>query len=157
VRTSTARAAVLLACALLPGAGCVDDLRPDIGPPVQELCLDEDSDPDTPVRFGRDIVEVLFARELTGCHQCHRPTAPTPLGFEVGGLDLTSATSLRGGGVVSGSDIVIPGRPCDSIIVQKISPAPPFGGRMPLNGPPFLTDEERQLIHDWVAEGALDN
>jgi hypothetical protein len=154
---SNARAASLLGCAaLFLTAGC-DDIRPDVGPPAQELCLDEDSDPDTPVRFTGDIIETIFARELTGCHQCHRPTAPTPLGFEVGGLDLTNATSLKAGGVVSGTDIVVPGRPCESIILQKVGPAPPFGGRMPLNGPPFLNDEERQLIHDWIAEGALDN
>lgn len=152
------RAVALLGCAAaLLCAGCVEDLRPDVGPATQEPCIDEDSDPDTPVRFGRDIVDVIFARDVTGCHQCHRPTAPTPLGFEVGGLDLSTATSLLAGGVVSGSDIVIAGRPCDSILVQKLSAGAPFGGRMPLNGPPFLNDEERQLIHDWIAEGALDN
>jgi mono/diheme cytochrome c family protein len=150
------RTAVLLGCVAL-GGGCVEDLRPDVGPPAQEVCIDEDSDPDTPVRFGQDIVDTIFARETTGCFQCHRPTAPTPLGFEVGGLDLSTATSLAAGGVVSGSDIVIPGRPCDSILFQKVGASAPFGGRMPLNGPPFLNDEERQLIHDWIAEGALDN
>jgi len=152
--TSRARAGALLGCALL--LGC-EELRPDVGPAVQDLCVDEDSDPGTSVQFGRDIVDGIFARDLTGCHQCHRPTAPTPLGFEVGGLDLTDAASLQEGGVVSGSDIVIPGRPCESILLQKVGAAPPFGGRMPLNGPPFLNDDERQLIHDWIAEGALDN
>ena len=64
---SSASAGALLGCALLLAAGC-DDLRPDVGPPAQELCLDEDSDPDSPVRFGRDIVDTIFAREITGCH-----------------------------------------------------------------------------------------
>jgi hypothetical protein len=150
-------AGALLACAAALAAGCVEDLRPDVGLPVGELCLDEDSDPDTPVRFQRDIVDGLFERDVTGCHECHRPDAPTPLGFEVGGLDLTSAITLRAGGVVSGSDIVVPGRPCESILFQKVGPAAPFGGRMPINGPPFLNDDERQLVHDWIAEGALDN
>lgn len=154
---SNATAGALLGCALLLGGGCIEDLRPDVGPPAQELCLDEDSDPETPVRFGRDIVDTIFLRETTGCHQCHTPTAPTPLGFEVGGLDLTDAPSTLAGGVVSGSNIVVPGRPCESILLQKVGAAAPFGGRMPLNGPPFLNDAERQLIHDWIAEGALDN
>jgi Planctomycete cytochrome C len=152
-----ARGRAALLGALLAAGGCIEDLRPDVGPAAQAPCVDEDSDPATEVRFGSDIVDTIFAREVTGCHQCHRPTAPTPLGFEVGGLDLSTATSLMAGGVVSGSDIVMPGRPCESILLQKVSPGPPFGGRMPLNGPPFLNDEERQLIHDWIAEGALDN
>jgi hypothetical protein len=152
---AVARAA--FGCAAALTAGCLEPIAPEVGPPAQELCLDADSDPDTPVRFGADIVDVLFAREETGCHQCHRPAAPTPIGFEVGGLDLSHRAALLGGGVVSGSDIVIPGRPCDSILLQKVGVAPPFGGRMPLSGPPFLTDDERGLIHDWIAEGALDN
>lgn len=149
-------AGALLGFAVLLAAGC-DELRPDVGPPTQELCLDEDSDPDTAVLFGRDIVGTIFTPGETGCHQCHRPDAPTPLGIEVGGLDLSDAASLLQGGVVAGSNIVIPGRPCDSVLLQKVGAAPPFGGRMPLNGPPFLNDDERQLIHDWIAEGALDN
>ena len=50
--------------------------------------------------------------------------------------------------MVSGSNIVVPGRPCESVLLQKVGSAAPFGGRMPLNGPPFLNDDERQLIHD---------
>ena len=71
-------ATALFGCAVALGGGCIEDLRPDVGPPAQELCLDEDSDPDTQVQFGRDIVDTIFARETTGCHQCHTPTAPTP-------------------------------------------------------------------------------
>ena len=150
------RSSAICIAAML-AAGCAEDLAPDVGMPTGELCLDEDSDPDTPVRFGEDIVGIVFEREMTGCYQCHRPAAPTPLGFEVGGLDLSTVNTLRAGGVVSGSDIVIPGRPCESILFQKVGLGAPFGGRMPLNGPPFLNDEERLLIHDWIAEGALDN
>jgi hypothetical protein len=56
--------------------------------------------------------------------------------------------------VISGERIVVPGNPCRSLIVEKVREYPSFGGRMPLNGPPFLTDEEIQLISDWIAEGA---
>jgi hypothetical protein len=38
--------------------------------------------------------------------------------------------------------------------VQKISAAPPFGARMPLDGPPFLSASQIQVISDWIAEGA---
>ena len=75
----------------------------------------------------------------------------------MGGLDLTSYATLREGGVVSETDIVVPGRPCDSVLVQKISGSPPFGARMPLGGPPYLSEDEQQLVRDWIAEGARDN
>jgi hypothetical protein len=61
------------------------------------------------------------------------------------------------GGFHSGAQIVVAGDPCASIMYQKLSDAPPFGSRMPLNGPPFWTDDELQLLHDWIAEGASDN
>jgi hypothetical protein len=38
-----------------------------------------------------------------------------------------------------------------------VGEAPPFGARMPLNGPPFLDERDRQLLADWIAEGADDN
>jgi hypothetical protein len=38
--------------------------------------------------------------------------------------------------------------------VRKTGPTPPFGFRMPLSGAP-LADEERQMVIDWIAEGAL--
>jgi hypothetical protein len=41
--------------------------------------------------------------------------------------------------------------------VQKTSNAPPTGNRMPSDGPPYLTPSERQLLSDWIAEGAHDN
>ena len=75
-------------------------------------------------------------------------------GFAVARLDLTSYAALRAGGATAGGDIVLPGTPCSSILWQKLSEGPPFGARMPLNGPPFLTDDQISLIHDWIAEGA---
>jgi len=53
--------------------------------------------------------------------------------------------------------IVVPGQPCASILYLKVDEAPPFGARMPLDGPPFWTEDEIQRLHDWIAEGAGDN
>ena len=64
---------------------------------------------------------------------------------------------MLAGGQNTGASIVVSGMPCDSLLWQKISPGPPFGARMPFNGPPFLSDEQRRLIGDWIAEGARDN
>ena len=48
-------------------------------------------------------------------------------------------------------------KPCESVIVQKLSLAPPFGARMPYNGPPYFTAAELTLVRDWIAEGARNN
>jgi hypothetical protein len=79
------------------------------------------------------------------------------VGIEVSGLDLSSFSKVMRGGNQSGPEIVIAGDPCNSILLQKVSAAPPFGSRMPSDGPPYLTPTERQLISDWILEGARDN
>lgn len=149
-----ALAVALAACAL--SSGCLDALEPEVGPPVRDICRNQDSDPDTDVSFSADILAGIFARPGS-CHDCHLPGAATPIGVEIGGLDLGSRATLLAGGTVSGADIVIPGQPCESILWQKVTAGPPFGARMPASGPPFLTPEQVQLISDWIAEGARDN
>ena len=137
-------------CCLL--AGCIADLGPEVGPPRRALCDDADSEPGTATDFQADVLPIL---EQNRCFDCHTPTGKTPFGFEVSGLDLSTRATLLAGGARSGTAIVIPGRPCDSILVQKVDGAPPFGGRMPLDGPPFLADREIQILGDWIAEGGL--
>jgi len=51
----------------------------------------------------------------------------------------------------------VAGRPCDSLLLQKLGPAPPFGSRMPMDGPPYLANEDLVQISDWIVEGANDN
>ena len=67
------------------------------------------------------------------------------------------AVSLTGQPEITGRKIVVPGDPCRSIILHKLSATPPFGARMPLDGPAYLSTEELLLVHDWIAEGAEDN
>lgn len=52
-----------------------------------------------------------------------------------------------------GTEIVVPGEPDQSPLVDKIEPNPEFGTRMPQGGP-FLSNEEINLIRTWIAEGA---
>ncbi|GAB4523664.1 MAG: hypothetical protein Tsb0020_42000 [Haliangiales bacterium] len=141
-----------------PLSGCLlDGVAPEVGEQLVDDCSNEDSDPGTPVDFQRDIVERIFMRDSTGCLQCHAPNAPSPIGFQIGQLDLSSYDELRAGGLIGRSQIVVPEFPCDSILLQKVTASPPFNARMPQNGPPYLADEEIQLIHDWIAEGARSN
>lgn len=141
-------------------AGCIgvlDPVDPAVGPPLTSRCTNEDSDPGTDVSFSRDIAPLIRGESgPVGCG-CHLPGSATPIGIEQSGLDLSSFASLRAGGNRSRANIVVAGRPCDSIIVQKTGEAPPVGARMPFDGPPFLSDAERQLVADWIAEGAGDN
>jgi hypothetical protein len=136
-------------------AGCAP-LEPDVGRLLAGTCDDTDTNPGVDVSFSADIRTIL-SRSPGGC-SCHVPTSGD-LGAAtlIVGLNLGSLESLREGGVTSGERIVVAGEPCASIMYQKVSEAPPFGSRMPLNGPPYLSVEDRQRLHDWIAEGAIDN
>lgn len=134
--------------ALLCG-GCLDNLGPDTGPPLRAACVDEDSDPATPVLFAADVKPAFVA-----CTRCHTPGGATPIGLQIGGLDLSSYASLRAGGVQSAAEIVVAGEPCSSVLIQKLGAGPPFGSRMPLDGPPYLDARTMLLVADWIAEGA---
>jgi len=111
-------------------------------------------------------IEPLFD---TNCIRCH---APGGIGFngtggnQNNGLDLTSGNSHAGlvnQPTFEAPDVpprwrVLPGEPDSSYIIQKISSASPkAGNRMPLDGPPFLSENEIQLIIDWIEEGAPNN
>jgi hypothetical protein len=150
--TPPLRLAGLLFAAL---AGCAR-IEPDVGPLLAGACDNADTDTTVSVSFSTQI-RPLLNRSPGGCG-CHMPTA-SGLGpaTQIVGLNLSSLALLRQGGVNSGAQIVVAGEPCASIIYQKTSEAPPFGSRMPLNGPPYMTPEEHQLLHDWIAEGAKDN
>lgn len=147
------RALVLLFAA----AGCLDVIGPDVGP-LASTSTDgstgcaSDSNPSLDISFEVDILGGVFRRG--GCDDCHTSDG---LGLRQSGLDLRSYTTLRTGGGRSGASIVIDRDPCASILVQKIEPGPPFGRRMPYNGPPYLSTTDIQLVRDWISEGARDN
>ena len=151
MRPRAPRYAMRALALLLLLAGCLDTIGPEVGPLQSARCVPDDSDPGTSLSYRLDIATIFATR----CFNCHSPSGPTPIGLEIGGLNLTSYASLRAGGTQSGADIVIPGDPCRSILYQKLGPGPPFGSRMPLNG--ILSDAALQKVHDWIAEGALDN
>jgi hypothetical protein len=147
-------AAVLTAAT---SASACDRIEPDVGPVQAGTCDPADSNPDVDISFSRHLVPVLTRADAEGGCSCHNPTSSFRIGVDLGGLSAASYDTLRQGGKNSGRDIIIPGDPCSSILVQKVSPAPPFGSRMPLFGPPFLSQDEQQAIRDWIAEGALNN
>lgn len=134
--------------------GCAQLVEPDVGPPLHAACTDTDHDPEHDVSFAARVEPVI---DEYHCRDCHTMTGKTPIGVTVSGLDLTSYETLRAGGTRSGADIVVPGKPCSSVLIQKLEAGPPFGSRMPLGGTAFVDDEDLALVADWIAEGAHDN
>ena len=141
-----------LALAALLLSACFDD--PDVGPPLAGGCKPDDSDPEVAVSFSQDIRPLFDRPGSEGGCGCHNSGG---IGVQLSGFDMSSFGVLMQGGEVSGREIVVPGDPCNSQLLQKLSASPAVGARMPLSGPPFFSADEERLVHDWIAEGALDN
>jgi hypothetical protein len=106
--------------------------------------------------------EIFATTDVAGrqaCVNCHTNVGRTP----AGGLNLTPAVaydqivnvaSARKPGAIR----VIPGDPENSYLVQKIEGrAGIVGLRMPVSGPPFLTDGQILILKRWIALGAQRN
>ena len=94
--------------------------------------------------FEKQIRPILVER----CQSCHGDQKPK------GGLRLTSrAMLLRGGDT---GPAVLPGKPEESLLVEKLSGNPSCGDRMPPVGDP-LSDELQTLVKNWIAQGAQNN
>ena len=146
IKTLLAAAA---ACAL---AACFDD--PDVGGLLAGQCDPADSNPNVDVSYNVQLRPLFDRPNAEGGCGCHNPGGP---GVQLSGFDMSSLSALRRGGESSGSEIVVAGDPCASVLTQKLGPAPATGARMPLSGPPYFTAEQIQLVADWIAEGAKDN
>lgn len=96
--------------------------------------------PDTTVSYSADI-QPIFNSRCVGCH----------VGAIQGGLRLDNYSFLLLGG--NSGPVVVPFEPDSSILVQRIEGILP---RMPLVGDP-LTQEQIDLIRQWIVEGAEDN
>ena len=148
--------ALVVGLGMVALGGC-DVLGPQTGP-LSVACNDTDSDPDQPVSFAMQI-RPLMDRSSTdptghGCLTCHYSTQPLHPCTDITGLDLATLGALRQGGVISGASIVIPGKPCESALVQKLQGDYFEGLQMPKDGPPYWSSDEIQLVIDWIAEGA---
>lgn len=93
--------------------------------------------------FAADVQPILTER----CTKCHSGQSPPR------GLWLDSYDQVMAGGAYR--PVVLPGNPDESEIVRRIkgSAIP----RMPLDGPPFLSDDQIAAIEAWIAAGAPNN
>lgn len=99
--------------------------------------------PGEPVTFAH--VERIFLRRCVECHSPAREGGP-PEGLRLDGL----------GRILAGGErlALVPGNPEASEILRRIEgTALP---RMPLDGPPWLSEAEIDLIRRWIAGGAMD-
>ena len=86
-------------------------------------------------------IQPIFNASCTSCHGGQS------------GVTLTSYdATMNSVGDQYQTEIVVPGEPDNSPLVDKIEPAPQFGTRMPQGG--SLSDEQINLIRQWITEGA---
>lgn len=137
--------------------GACSSLSPGVGPALV-ACADADSDPTQTVSFAKQIRPLMDRTNVDpnghGCIVCHYSTQPEHPCTDVSGLDVATLGALRRGGIVSGGNIIVPGKPCESALVLKLQGDYFTGLRMPKDGPPFWSDDEVQLVKDWIFEGA---
>jgi hypothetical protein len=157
MRAHHASLALAITVGLIGLASCIAELEPDVGDLRAGTCKQDDSDPAVDVSFKMAILPIFQRSGQQGGCSCHQPANRSTPGIDQSGLSLGSYAALMRGGNTSRSNIVLPGDPCGSILVQKVSNAPPTGARMPPGGPPFMSPEEIELLRDWIAEGAHDN
>lgn len=81
------------------------------------------------------------------CTLCHGTAKSS------GGLALNTHEALMKGG--KAGPAVVPKDPAKSELVKRIKGQKE--PRMPINGPPWLTDAETQTIENWIAAGASNN
>lgn len=98
-------------------------------------------EPSKPISF-KDSVAPILVKKCAGCHNAKKAA---------GGLDMTTFALLRKGGKTGGADIVTPGDPDGSQLIDLIRPD--GEPRMPYKQPALSTDEITTLEH-WVKQGA---
>jgi hypothetical protein len=148
---------VLLCAGAFGSSACLAEVEPDVGSLRAGTCVSKDSDAMLEVSFKDDVLPLFQRSGGQGGCTCHQPSNRSTPGIDQSALSLENYRSLLRGGNSSRENIVVAGDPCASVIVQKVSSAPPFGTRMPPSGPPFMTPAEIALLADWIAEGAHDN
>ncbi len=91
------------------------------------------------------------------CASCHTDAGRTPSA----GLNLRDGVAFaslvgRPSARKAGAIFVVPGDPDASYLIQKLEAGRSdiVGSRMPLGGPPYLTDGQLLVLRRWIALGA---
>lgn len=143
----------LFVCALplVTLVGCDEQLSDLTGPT-----------PDLKPTFSSIQSQILSNSDSSGrraCVLCHTDVGRTP----AAGLNLREGQAYaalvgRPSARKPGATFVIPGDPDNSYLVQKLEGhADIVGVRMPIGGPPYLTEGQMLVIRRWIQEGAGNN
>ena len=148
-------ASIVLAGTLPFTAPACSAIQPEVGE-LLPACVDADSNPDpnAKVNFKTQIRPIMNG-DVPGpkpCAACHYETRGSKEGLLASGLNLETLLTLKAGGRETRDAIVVPRKPCSSVIVQKLR-GTFSGARMPKGGP-YWSPEQVQLMIDWIAEGA---
>jgi hypothetical protein len=149
------RAIVALAAAfgILGAAACGSDGGAPAGP----------AGPAGPAAKFSEIYPLIYPLTTNArCDFCHSLPANN---ISNGGLHMGSDPAAAVAGLVGKQStnsmcthqtLVVPGKPDESLFLQKLSPNPPCGSRMPVGGK-VLPDDQLAMIRSWIAAGALDD
>lgn len=142
----------LLALAVAFGAAGCDEQLSSIAGPTPDL------EP-TFTSIQRNIFEQPDSAGRPACTNCHTNVGRNP----AGGLNLLSSVAydqLVNVPSLQRTDLrrVNPGNPDASYLVHKVDGrAGIVGRRMPIGGPPFLTDGQILILRRWIELGAPRN
>ena len=136
---------------VLPAAGIVMILAgcSDMGDPVSMVA----PPPGRPVSYSRDVVRIFTDR---GCLSpiCHGDaSSPDRTGMLTSYGRFVGVPSFGYGPNL----IVKPGDPDASVLYNKIENTGLYGQLMPFGAPQPIPQSERDLIRDWILQGALNN
>jgi hypothetical protein len=138
-KAAATQALLLLSCAfLLAGLTACKDASVDPPPPSGGGT----TPPPGEISFQHQVLPIFTDHGCTGCHG------------GTSGLSVGTVSALMIGG--DHGPAITPGDPDGSLLIKKLSAAPPFGSRMPLGGP-YLNDATIGVIRQWIAEGAKNN
>jgi hypothetical protein len=128
-------------------SGCDERLQDFTGPT-----------PNLQPTFSSIRSEILQAGGQTACVNCHTPTGPVLARILDLSGDAHAALVNASSRQSAGARLVIPGDPDNSYLVHKLEGRSGIVGlRMPMSGPPFLTDGQILVIRRWIENGAPDN
>ncbi len=130
------RFTALITVIALMAISCGDDSGNTITGPIEDVSYLDD-------------IQIIFNGTCGGAG-CHIDSSQS-------GVNLSSYDEvLNSVGQQYGREIVEPGSPDESPLVDKIEPNPEHGQRMPFGRDP-LSNQQIEQIRVWIEEGAMDN
>lgn len=94
------------------------------------------------ISFEKEVFPII----RSNCLPCHLAENENPSGLALDNYE----TLMKGG---EHGNTVVPGKPKESYLYLKLLPNPPFGKQMARNKKK-LSEEEIQVIYDWIEQGA---